>query len=100
MTYGGRQFYRTISDEAFSFPEMVTGEAVLALLLPMVANRGRKRTVASYAIRGVQIAKEWVRKHTEYEVEFANRQTAMPEVLPSFLAQSRKCVQKSQNGSP
>ena len=50
----------------------------------MVAIKGRKRTVASYAIKGVQIVnptKQWVRKHAEYEAEFETRQTVMPEVF-------------------
>lgn len=55
---------------------------------PIEANihaiKGRKRRVASYAIKGVQIlnpTKQWVRKHAKYEAEFEQRQTAMPEVF-------------------
>ena len=84
MTFAGRQFYRTITDEAFILSDMVTGEIVFSFPLPMVAIKGRKRTVASYAIRGVQIVnptKQWIRKHAEYEAEFETRQTAMPEVF-------------------
>ena len=84
MTFAGRQFYRTITDEAFILSDMVTGEIVFSFPLPMVAIKKRKRTVASYAIKGVQIVnptKQWVRKHAEYEAEFENRQTVMPEVF-------------------
>ena len=84
MTFAGRQFYRTITDEAFILSDMVTGEIVFSFPLPMVAIKGRKRTVASYAIKGVQIVnptKQWIRKHAEYEAEFETRQTVMPEVF-------------------
>lgn len=84
MTFAGRQFYRTITDEAFILSDMVTGEIVFSFPLPMVAIKSRKRTIASYAIKGVQIVnptKQWVRKRAEYEVEFENRQTVVPEVF-------------------
>ena len=48
MTFAGRQFYRTITDEAFILSDMFTGEIVFAFPLPMVAIKDRKRTVASY----------------------------------------------------
>ena len=84
MTFAGRQFYRTITDEVFILSEMSTGEIVFSFPLPMVAIKGRKRTVASYAIKGVQIVNptnQWVRKHAEYEAEFENRETVMSEVF-------------------
>lgn len=77
MTFAGRQFYRTITDKEFFLSDRATGEVVFSFPLPMVAIKGRKRTVASYAIKGVQIVnptKQWVRKHAEYEA-------AMPEVF-------------------
>ncbi|SMY03393.1 hypothetical protein [Brevibacterium linens] len=84
MTFAGRQFYRAITDEAFFLSDMVTGEIVFSFPLPMVAIKERKRTVASYAIKGVQIVnptKQWVRKHAEYEAEFETRQMVLPEVF-------------------
>jgi len=51
MTFAGRQFYRTITDEEFFLSDMATGEVVFSFPLPMVAIKNRKRTVASYAIK-------------------------------------------------
>ena len=48
MTFAGRQFYRTITDEAFILSEMSTSEIVFSFPPPMVAIKGRKKTVASY----------------------------------------------------
>nr|WP_193081431.1 integrase core domain-containing protein [Brevibacterium aurantiacum] len=84
MTFAGRKFYRTITDEEFLLSDMATGEVVFSFPLPMVAINSRKRNVASYAIRGVQIVnptKQWDRKHAEHEAEFDQRQTVMPEVF-------------------
>lgn len=84
MTFAGRQFYRTITDAEFFLSDMATGEIVFSFPLPMVAINTRKRNVASYAIKGVQIVnatKNWERKHAEYEAQFEQRQTAMPEVF-------------------
>lgn len=84
MTFAGRKFYRTITDEEFLLSDMATGEVVFSFPLPMVAINSRKRNVASYAIRGVQIVnptKQWERKHAEHEAEFDQRQTVIPEVF-------------------
>lgn len=84
MTFAGRKFYRTITKTEFFLSDMVTGEIVFSAPSPMVAINARKRNVASYAIKGIQIVnptKNWERKHAEYEAQFEQRQTVMPEVF-------------------
>lgn len=83
-TFGGREFYRTITDDEFLLSDITTGEVVMSFPLPMVALRVRSRHVASYAIRGVHVANptaQWARKIAEHEAEFARRQEAVPEVF-------------------
>src|SRR5699024_2610512 len=84
MTFAGRQFYRTFIEEEFLLSDMATGEVVFSFLLPLVAINSRKRNVASYAIKGVQIVnptKQWERKHAEYVAQLERRQVTMPEVF-------------------
>jgi hypothetical protein len=84
MTFAGRQFYRTFIDEEFLLSDMSTGEVVFSFPLPLVAINSRKRNVASYAIKGVQIVnptKQWERKHAEYVAQLERRQVTMPEVF-------------------
>lgn len=83
-TYGARQFYRTITDDAFLLSDPATGEIVFSFPLPMVALNIRGRYVASYSIQGVQVAhstKHWDRKTAQYQTEFAKRQADLPAVL-------------------
>jgi transposase InsO family protein len=82
--YGGRQFYRTITDDAFLLSDPATGEIVFSFPLPMVALNVRGRYVASYSIQGVEVAhatKHWDWKTAEYQTQFAQRQSELPAVL-------------------
>lgn len=83
-TYADRQFYRTITDDAFWLIDPVTGEIVFSFPLPMVALNVRGRYVASYAIAGVeatQTTKQWERKHAEHQAQFTERQASQPDLL-------------------
>lgn len=74
--YGGREFYRTITDDEFLLADPRSGEIVLSFPLPMVALRVKSRIVNSHAIRGVYLAEPnpyWQRKYEENQVLFAQR---------------------------
>lgn len=52
--------------------------------LPLVALGVRGRYIASYTIRGVEVAnptKQWQRKHTQYLEEFESREVDLPDVF-------------------
>jgi hypothetical protein len=83
-TYADRQFYRTITDDAFLLTDPVTGEVVFSFPLPMVALNVRGRYVASYSIQGAEVThptKPWERKNAQYQTQFAQRQADLPSVL-------------------
>lgn len=83
-TYGGRHFYRTITDDAFLLTDPATGEIVFSFPLPMIALNVQGRYVASYSIQGVEVAhptKPWERKNAEYQKQYAQRQADLPAVL-------------------
>lgn len=83
--FAERQFYRTITDDAFLLTDPVTGEIVFSFPLPMVALNIRGRYVASYSIQGVEAllsTKQWDRKQADYKGQFAQRQADLPDVLP------------------
>lgn len=83
-TFADRQFFRTITEDAFLLTHMVTGEVVFSFPLPMIALGVRDRFIASYAIRGVEVAnptKQWQRKHAQYLEEYASRESNLPEVF-------------------
>lgn len=56
LTSADQQFARTITDDSFLLTDLITGEIVFSLSLPIVALRMRVRLIASYAIRGVENA--------------------------------------------
>lgn len=83
-TYADRQFYRTITDDAFLLSDPATGEIVFSFPLPMVALNVRDRYVASYSIQGVDATyatQHWKRKTAAYQTQFAQRQAELPAVL-------------------
>ena len=83
-TFAQRQFLRTISDQEFILSDPDTAEAVLSFPLPIVALRVHGRFVASYSIKGVQVAnltKQWSLKAAEYQAQFESRGEQMPEVF-------------------
>jgi Integrase core domain. len=83
-TYGGRHFYRTITDDTFLLTDPATGEIVFSFPLPMIALNVQGRYVASYSIQGVEVAhptKPWERKNAEYQKQYAQRQADLPAVL-------------------
>lgn len=83
-TFGGRQYYRTITDDEFLLSDIDTGQVVFSFPLPMVALEVRGRYVPSYTVRGVQMVnptKHWARLHAEHLAEYAQRQEAVPEVF-------------------
>lgn len=83
-TFGGRQYYRTITDDEFLLSDIDTGQVVFSFPLPMVALEVRGRYVPSYTVRGVQMVnptKHWARLHAEHLAEYAQRQEAFPEVF-------------------
>ncbi|PYI65473.1 IS481 family transposase [Arthrobacter livingstonensis] len=82
--YADRQFYRTITDDAFLLTDPATGEIVFSFPLPMVALNVRGRYVASYSVQGVQAAystKQWDLKRDHYEDQFAKRHEEQPDVM-------------------
>ena len=82
--YGGRQFYRTITEDTFLLSEPATGEVVFSFPLPMVALNVRGRYVASYSIQGVEVAystTHWARMTTQYQQQFAQHRIDLPAVL-------------------
>lgn len=83
-TFSDRQFFRTITDDTFLLTNIVTGEIVFSFPLPLVALGVRGRYIASYTIRGVEVAnptKQWQRKHTQYLEEFESREVDLPDVF-------------------
>lgn len=83
-TFSDRQYFRTITEEAFLLTDMVTGEIVFSFPLPMVALGVRDRFIASYAIQGVEIVnptKQWQRRYAQYVEEFSSRESSLPEVF-------------------
>lgn len=56
MTYAGRLFYRTITNDAFLLTDPATGDIVFSFPLPLVALNARGRYGASYSVQGVQAA--------------------------------------------
>lgn len=76
VKYGGREFFRTITDDEFLLVDPRSGEVVFSFPVPMVALRVRGRYVNSYAIRGVFLAEPgayWQRKYEECQVLFDER---------------------------
>lgn len=76
VKYGGRQFYRTVTDDEFLLADPRSGEVVFSFPIPMAALRVNRRVVNSYAIRGVFLAEPgayWQRKYEECQVLFAER---------------------------
>lgn len=83
-TFGGRQFYRTITDDEFLLSDIETGQVLFSFPLPLVALQVRGRYIPSYTVRGVQMenpTKHWARLHAEHLAEFEHRQGTLPEVL-------------------
>lgn len=83
-TYAGRQFLRTITDDEFMLSDPDTAEVVLCFPLPMIALRVHGKFVASYSIKGIELAnptKQWEQKAEEYRAQFAAREEQMPEVF-------------------
>lgn len=81
---GGREYFRTVTDDEFILADPRSGEVVFSFPLPMVALGAKKRYINSYAIRGVQLAnpnRHWLRKYEESQVLFAERGDDAPEVF-------------------
>lgn len=76
LKYGGRQFFRTITDDEFLLVDPRSGEVVFSFPLPMAALRVQGRYVNSYAIRGVFLAEPgayWQRKYEASQELLAER---------------------------
>lgn len=83
-TFGGRQFYRTITDDEFLLSDVETGQVLFSFPLPLVALQVRGRYIPSYTVRGVQMenpTKHWTRLHAEHLAEFEHRQDTVPEAF-------------------
>ncbi|MFJ5870164.1 integrase core domain-containing protein [Dietzia maris] len=83
-TFGGRQYYRTITDNEFLLSDIDTGEVVFSFPLPLVALEVRGRYVPSYTVRGVHMVnptKHWTRLRAEHLAEYEHRQNTVPEVF-------------------
>lgn len=82
--YGGRQFYRAITDDEFLLADPRSGEIVFSFPLPLTAIFVNGTVVNSYAIRGVFLADpgaHWQRKYEECQVQFAERGDSVVELF-------------------
>lgn len=86
LKYGGRRFYRTITDTEFLLTDPDTGDIVFSFPLPVVALNVRERYIPSYAIKGVYLADpttHWTTHHAHYTQEFTQRQDDLPALFPT-----------------
>lgn len=83
-SYGGQEYYRTISDEEFLLADPDTGEVVFSFPLPLVAMRVKGRFIISYSIRGVYMANptpHWSRQHAQFHAAYARQELQTPNVF-------------------
>lgn len=83
-TFADRQFIRTISETEFILSDPETAEVAFSFPLPMIALKVHGKYVASYSIKGVQLANptaQWQKKADEYLEQYVTRQQQMPEVF-------------------
>ncbi|MER8026338.1 integrase core domain-containing protein [Glutamicibacter protophormiae] len=83
-TFADRQFIRTISETEFILSDPETAEVAFSFPLPMIALKVHGKYVASYSIKGVQLANptaQWQKKADEYLEQYETRQQQMPEVF-------------------
>lgn len=66
--YGGREYYRSVTEDEFVLADPRSGEVVFSFPLPLMALRASGRYINSYAIRGVYLIDPnpyWLRKYDE-----------------------------------
>jgi len=82
--YGGREYYREITDDEFLLADPRSGEVVFSFPLPLAALRVQGRYVNSYAIRGVHLSDPtplWRRKYEECQEHWLQRGDEAVEVF-------------------
>lgn len=82
--YGGREYYRTITDKVFLLAAPRSGEVVFSFPLPLVASRANGRYIVSHAIRGVSLSyptPHWPRKFEKYQGTYVRREIETPETF-------------------
>lgn len=82
--YGGREYYRAITDDEFLLADPRSGEVVFSFPLPLAALRVQGRYVNSYAIRGVHLSDPtplWRRKYEECQEHWLQRGDEAVEVF-------------------
>lgn len=84
VSVGGREYFRTITDDEFILADPRSGEVMFSFPLPLTALGARGRYINSYEIQGVQLAhpnRHWTRKYEESQFRLNQRGDGAPEVF-------------------